>query len=140
MLRVRVDESARSGQRIFTTTVQTMQMRAAAELWMMRLRVAAEPRMRAACAAVRMCASRAKNALALAALAYSAARALLAHIAVPTARCAAYEWLGPPAPEWQGPPENTWQGPVLALPETTLGPAAAVVWGLGGLIAAMSRR
>ena len=54
-------------------------------------------------------------------------------------------WQGPPCDLWQGPPEDLWQGPVLirappASPELALGPAAAVVWGLGGLAAALARR
>jgi len=59
---------------------------------------------------------------------------------VPTAA-----WQGPPCRLWQGPPEDLWQGPILARsppapPEAALGPAAAVVWGLGGLAAALARR
>ena len=71
--------------------------------------------------------------------------AVLAGVGGPTRLAEAAAWQGPPCRLWQGPPEDLWQGPVQmrgppAPPELALGPAAAVVWGLGGLAAVLARR
>ena len=92
-----------------------------------------------ASAARRRCPAGALAAAMLAAAGLAAA-GLARPCRVPTAA-----WQGPPCRLWQGPPEDLWQGPIFARsppapPEAALGPAAAVVWGLGGLAAALAQR
>ena len=68
--------------------------------------------------------------------------AVLAGVGGPTRLAEAAAWQGPFCRLWQGPSEDLWQGPVQMRgpPELALGPAAAVVWGLGGLAAVLARR